>query len=412
MQQSWRSGNLNVYHHNRFASPVGGNNKDAGLGERPVTERSYWLAWREVAGIGPVLLHRIRHEFGDLAIAWDASPLDLQQVEGIGAQRAQKIALERRTLEPDRILEQYQQYNPEFWTPSDPGYPRLLKEIPDAPIVLHYRGNPELLETLETHPGIGIVGTRKAGTYGRTWTERYSQVLSQHDFVILSGLAEGIDAIAHEACLNAGGKTIAVLGNGVDQIYPLCNRKLYDRIAESGLLLSEYPAGTRPDRKHFPARNRIVAGLSRAVLVMEAGMESGSLITAGQANEYGRDVYALAGNLDSDQMQGCIHLISQGAQILPRPEKFLEMMQIMPKTLAPIVNTHQLETQLKTLESTLDPSLWGMVETIVKLGNSAPIDLIIQTTGLGTPEVSSGLLQLELLGVVRQDPGMRYAIVL
>lgn len=377
-----------------------------------VVERSYWLAWREVAGIGPVLLHRIRQIFGDLGLAWDADAVALQAVDGIGSQRAQKIVIERRSLNPDFILEQYQQYNPHFWTPTDLGYPALLKEIPDAPIVLHYRGNPELLDTLKTHPGIGIVGTRKPGKYGSIWTERYSKVLSEHDFTILSGLAEGIDAIAHEACLNANGKTIAVLGNGVDQVYPLCNRKLYDRIAEKGLLLSEYPAGTRPDRNHFPARNRIVAGLSRAVLVMEAGMQSGSLITAGQANEYGREVYALAGNLDSDQMQGCIHLISQGAQILPRPETFLEMMEIMPKTIAPVIDSNQLETQLTLLQSTLEPSLLILVETIVKLGNNAPIDLVIETTGLSTSEVSSGLLQLELLDVVTQGPGMRYSIVL
>ena len=377
-----------------------------------VLERSYWLAWREVAGIGPVLLHRIRQTFGDLVLAWDADAVALQSVDGIGSQRAQKIVIERRSLNPDLILEQYQQYNPHFWTPTDLGYPTLLKEIPDAPIVLHYRGNPELLDTLKTHPGIGIVGTRKPGKYGSTWTERYSKVLSEHDFTILSGLAEGIDAIAHESCLNANGKTIAVLGNGVDQVYPLCNRKLYDRIAEKGLLLSEYPAGTRPDRNHFPARNRIVAGLSRAVLVMEAGMQSGSLITAGQANEYGREVYALAGNLDSDQMQGCIHLISQGAQILPRPETFLEMMEIMPKTIAPVIDRNQLDTRLLSFQSTLEKPLLLIVETIVKLGNNAPIDLVIETTGLSTAEVSSGLLQLELLDIVTQGPGMRYTIVL
>ncbi len=377
-----------------------------------MTERAYWLAWREVVGIGPVLLHRIRQQFGDLAIAWEAAPDRIQQVDGIGPQRAQKIAMERQTIDPERVLEQYQQYNPEFWTPSDPGYPRLLKEIPDAPIVLHYRGNPDVLALLETQPGIGIVGTRKPGKYGCTWTERYSKVLTEHGFVIVSGLAEGIDAIAHEACLDAGGKTIAVLGNGVDQVYPTMNRKLYDRIVEQGILLSEYPAGTKPDRKHFPARNRIVAGLSRAVLVMEAGMESGSLITAGQANEYGRDVYALAGNLDSDQMQGCIHLISQGAQILPRPEKFLDMMEVMPKTIAPVIDRNQLDSQVQSFRSTLDESLFSIVETIAMLDNNVPIDLIIQHTGMATPEVSSGLLQLELLGILQQEPGMRYSIVL
>lgn len=377
-----------------------------------IAERAYWLAWQQLEGIGPVFLQRIRQRFGDLIQAWEADVIALQTVEGIGLGRAQRIVAGRRELDPDRILEQYQQYNPDFLTPSDPDYPALLREIPDAPTLLHYRGNLDLLRELDRYPGIALVGTRKPGSYGTQWTERYSQFLTQQGFTILSGLAEGIDAIAHQACLESQGRTIAVLGNGVDQIYPLSNRKLYDRIAESGLLLSEYPAGTRPDRLHFPARNRIVAGLSRAVLVMEAGVASGSLITAGQANEYGREVYALAGNLDSPQMEGCIQLILQGASILPKPETFLNLINALPQTSPKEVSSDRMTEFLQKVQSNLEPILVKILESIIALNNNAPIDLIIEQTAMTTPEVSSGLLQLELLGFITQAPGMRYAIVI
>ncbi len=378
-------------------------------------DRSYWLAWREINGIGAILLHRLWQHFGSVEKAWNASSRELQQVEGIGESRAEKIVADRLHLNPEKILATYQQYNPHFITPDDRPYPKILKTIPDAPTILHYRGDITILESLETQHGIAIVGTRKAGKYGSIWAERYGQVLTQEGFVIISGLAEGIDRIAHEACLDAGGKTIAVLGNGVDQVYPPSNRQLYDRIEQSGLILSEYPSGTKPDRKHFPARNRIVAGLSQVTLVMEAGLASGALITANLANEYGRDVYALAGNLDSPQSEGCIHLISQGAHILPKTEKFLELLDVMPRT---YVTEPEVQSLVKALEEkispilpTLEASLQQLLKSIVSLNNNAPMDLIIQQTAMSTSEASSGLLQLELMGLIIQNPGMRYAIV-
>ena len=374
-------------------------------------ERSYWLAWRELNGIGAVLLHRIWQQFGSVKTAWTATSEELQQVEGIGKQRAEKIVADRQPLNPEKLLATYQQYNPHFIVPTDAEYPAMLKTIPDAPTILHYRGDLELLKTLETRRGVAIVGTRKAGKYGSTWAERYSQVLTQQDFIIISGLAEGIDTIAHEACISAGGKTIAVLGNGVDQVYPHSNRDLYEQIEHSGLILSEYPAGTRPDRSHFPARNRIVAGLSHITLVMEAGMTSGALITANLANEYGRDVYALAGNLDSPQSEGCIHLILQGAHILPKPDKFLELLEVMPKICYEEPKSEDLEAKMYSTLQTLEPSLQILIQSIIQLHNNAPIDLIIETTKMTTSQASSGLLQLELMGLIVQNPGMRYAIV-
>ena len=374
-------------------------------------QRSYWLAWRELNGIGAVLLHRLWQHFGSVETAWTATSEELQQVEGIGKQRAEKIVADRQLLNPEKLLATYQQYNPHFIVPSDAEYPAILKSIPDAPTILHYRGDLELLKSLETRRGIAIVGTRKAGKYGSTWAERYSQILTQQDFIIISGLAEGIDTIAHEACIGAGGQTIAVLGNGVDQVYPHSNRDLYERIEHNGLILSEYPAGTRPDRKHFPARNRIVAGLSHATLVMEAGMTSGALITANLANEYGREVYALAGNLDSLQSEGCIHLILQGAHILPKPDKFLELLEVMPNLCYEEPKSKDLEVKVCAVLPTLEPSLQILIEAIIQLHNNAPIDLIIETTKMTTTEVSTGLLELEMMDLVVANPGMRYTIV-
>nr|WP_199307199.1 DNA-processing protein DprA [Alkalinema sp. FACHB-956] len=378
------------------------------------------MAWREVAGVGDVLLNRLREYFGDLQTAWEATAAELLNVEGIGLLTADRIVQDRRDLHPIELLRAYEQSNPQFWTPSDPDYPPLLQEIPDKPAVLHYLGNPHLLANLATAPGIAIVGTRNPSDYGKRWTHRISKLLSQNNFTILSGLADGIDAIAHQACLEAQGSTIAVLGTGVDQIYPASNRQLYRQILDRGLLLSEYPHGTKPDKAHFPRRNRIVAGLSRAILVMEAGEKSGALITARLGNECGREVYALAGNLDNPQAEGCINLISQGAQIIPKPEKLLTLLGALPgidyTTLATVQSASAPSSSSASVMAsvdltTLEPMLRTILEMLIEMDGSVPIDCLVQQTQLPTGDVSSALLQLELMGVVHQDPGMRYRVV-
>jgi DNA processing protein len=221
-------------------------------------------------------------------------------------------------------------------------------------------------------------------------------------------LADGIDTDAHQGCLDVGGRTIAVLGNGVDVIYPYANRRLYQQVLEHGLLLSEYPAGTQPDRAFFPRRNRIVAGLCRAVLVLEAGEKSGALITAHLANDYGRDVYALAGSLDNAKAKGCLQLIQHGAQIIVGEAELLEMLGTIPQPTQ--LNLLDSISTPPTLPPSLEPSLAQVWTSIVDLGDSAPLDLIVQTTGMATGDVSSALLQLELEGFVVQLPGMRYQI--
>lgn len=370
-------------------------------------ERAYWLAWSQISGVGAVLLGRIKAHFGNLSAAWTAPPDELAEVEGIGLFTASSIGAERLKLNPVDLLETHEKRNPHFVTPADADYPKILLEIPDAPPVLYYRGQSSLLRTFDRCSAIAIVGTRYPSDYGRRWTRKLSATLAQNGFSVISGLADGIDAEAHRSCIEAGGTTIAVLGTGVDVVYPWTNRKLYEQLLETGLALSEYPAGTQPDRTHFPRRNRIVAGLSRAVLVVEAPTRSGALITANLANDYGRDVFALPGSLDNEKAKGCLTLISKGAQIVLGEAELLEMLGTIP-------TLDQAQTvQLPLLD--LSQELAQVLQTIQQIAGRSnhpaiPLDLIIQQSEMPTATVTGSLLQLEMLGLVVQVPGMRYQI--
>jgi DNA processing protein len=384
-----------------------------------VTERAYWLAWSQVYGVGAVLLKRIQQRFGHLEKAWNAPDADLLTIEGIGPKGWERMVADRQAIDPAALLEAHSQANPLFWTPADADYPRLLLETPDPPPVLYYRGRPELLRAT----GIGIVGTRHPSDYGQRWTRRLSGSLAQQGLTIISGLAMGVDTEAHRSCLAAGGQTIAVLGTGLDVVYPPQNQRLYTELLETGLALSEYPAGTGPDRRHFPIRNRIVAGLSRAVLVLEAGEKSGALITARLANDYGREVYALAGSLENPQAHGCLRLIHRGAQIILGEAELLESLAALPSLFQ--LEGAQLELALlppapggtafpaspgrETVPlPDLAPDLQQIWQVLGEIGDLAPLDLIVQRSGLATGTVSSALMQLEMLDLVAQQPGMRY----
>jgi DNA processing protein len=368
-----------------------------------VNDRRYWLAWSQISGIGAILLKRIHQQFGRLAIAWEASPEELCTVDGIGVKLSQSIVEQRRKIDPDEFFADYTDRNLQFITPADPEYPRLLWQIPDSPALLHYRGNLDLLQCAEDGSAIAMVGTRDMTDYGQRWTKRLSGNLSQQGWTIVSGLAAGVDTEAHRSCLEVGGKTIAVLGTGVDLVYPSSNRKLYQQIAETGLVLSEYADGTPADRRHFPARNRIVAGLCQATIVLEAGLDSGALITARLANDYGRDVYSLAGSLDNPQAAGCLKLISEGAQIIVSEGLLLE-------TLGTIGTINQLDLFSVPVDKTVDvpehlQSIWQVISASAE---PLILDLIVDRTGLAIGDVLGWLLELELMGVIQQDAGMRY----
>ncbi|WP_242043353.1 DNA-processing protein DprA [Leptolyngbya sp. FACHB-671] len=368
-------------------------------------ERAFWLAWSRIEGVGPTLLMRLHHHFDSLAEAWEASPKQLEQVEGFGPHTATVVASRRSRFHPDEILQEHEKVNPYFWTPADADYPRLLLEIPDPPPVLYYRGNVVPEENQGKVPAIAIVGTRDPSDYGRRWTRKLSDSLAQAGFIVVSGLADGVDTEAHQSCLNAGGRTIAVLGTGVDVVYPWSNRNLAKRIPEQGLLVSEYPAGTQPDRANFPRRNRIIAGLSRAILVLEAPHRSGALITARLATDYNRDVYALPGSLDNPRSKGCLELLNTGAHVILGESHLLEMLGAMPRLQvmpSPPSQLSLLDEQLTDLE----PEIKQVLEAVPSEPTS--FDVIAQESGLPTGSVLSALVQLELMGFVSQLPGMRY----
>lgn len=371
-------------------------------------ERGYWLAWSQMNGVGSISIQRLKQHFQTLETAWKATANELIQVDGFGKQTVEKIIQQRSQFNPEEFLEQHTVKNPNFWTPADSGYPRLLLEIPSFPPVLYYRGIVETLENQGITPMVAIVGTRTPTEYGRRWTRKITMTLARRGFTIVSGMAAGIDTEAHRSCLEVRGRTMAVLGTGVDIVYPKENRQLCERVMNQGLLISEYPAGTKPNPRHFPQRNRIIAGLSRATFVMEAPQKSGALITAHVANEFCRDVYVLPGRLDDENSQGCLKLINGGASMIPVDlEELLEQLGAIP----PLDTPQQLslfDTQREPPKPlpNLDPELTQVLQVLTS--EATAFDQIIVHVNLEAGNVSAALLQLELFGFVEQLPGMRY----
>lgn len=379
-------------------------------------DRPYWLAWAQLPGVGPITTHRLHEYFGDLASAWYAPPAELLQVQGLGETTIEKICAARQSIEPEEFLEKHLRRNPQFWTPADPEYPQLLLETPTAPAVLYYRGQVDPVENLGNRLTIGIVGTREPSAYGHKWTQKISVALAEQGFSIISGLAQGVDTAAHQGCLAVGGRTVAVVGTGLDLVYPAQNQALAEKIWANGLMVSEYPAGTRPNRGHFPARNRIIAGLSRAVLVMEAPHKSGALITAYLANDFCRDVFVLPGGLDSPQAAGCLSLIERGAQTITSVDQLLETLRaIAPLNLAHNSSIDQSpaphrQTSLPVFTPAVLPTLTPQLAQIFAVIGQEPtaFDAIVSHSQITSSEVSSGLLELELENLVTQLPGMYY----
>ena len=377
-------------------------------------ERAYWLAWSQISGVGSVICKRIAESFPTMAAAWTASGSELQQIEGIGSQNLSKILQERQKIDPIALYTSHLEKNPDFWTPADGNYPKLLWEIPDPPAVLYYRGT--MTQWNERYT-VAIVGTRHHTPYGKRWTEKISEALAKAGFVVVSGMADGIDGVAHGACLGVGGATIAVLGTGVDRIYPHKHTQLYRDISKSGLILSEYPQGTAPSRAQFPQRNRIIAGLCRFVLVTEAGQPSGALITAYRANDYGRDVFALPNSLDVLQARGCLGLIARGAQPILGVDELLEAVgapQLSSKTGSQdggLVSNHGNQQQLNLILdlSTLEPLQQKIMQNL-SFTEGTTFDQLMEKVHLPAGDVMSGLLQLELQQYVEQEPigSLRY----
>jgi DNA processing protein len=380
-------------------------------------ERAYWLAWSNVPRIGSILLKRIYQKFNSLEVAWQATGLELAAVEGLGFQTIEGIIAARKAINPSELLAQHELKNHSFWTPADTEYPQLLWEIPDPPPILYHHGN---ITKWAEETAIAIIGTRHPSSYGRKWARKISKALAERGFTVVSGLAEGVDAEAHQSCLEAGGISLAVVGTGVDRIYPAKHLQLYQQLLKSGAVIGEYADGTTPEKSHFPQRNRIIAGLCRASIVIEAPMKSGALITAHQANDYGRDVYALPGSLDTEQAIGCLQLINRGAQIILGIDELLASLGAMPQLDFQLNQVGIDGEHLKILSptktpsfdlSTLDPSQQKIMQ-VLSFDELKTLDQLVLESGLPASEVSLALINLELMEAIAQLAGMRYSRLL
>jgi DNA processing protein len=356
--------------------------------------RRYWVGFNLVKGIGAVRFRALLAAFGDARSAWQASP---QALRAAGLQ--EKLVNNLIKVRSQGLLEKHwealQASDIKLLTWDDDAYPRRLKEIDQPPPVLYLRG--ALLP--EDEWAVAIVGTRRVTAYGRQVTEELAATLARNGVTVISGLARGVDSIAHQAALNAGGRTIAVMGTGADKIYPPENRRLAEQMLQQGALVSDYPLGTQPEGVNFPPRNRLISGLALAAVVVEAGQSSGALITASFAAEQGRDVFAVPGNITAPQSQGTNRLIQDGAIPLLNPQQVLEALNLT------MIIEHQ--TARRVLPT--DP----VEKKVYQVLGAEPlhVDEIRLRTEMPIEQVSAALALMELKGMVRQVGGMNYVAV-
>ena len=354
-------------------------------------ERVYWVAFHHVAYIGPARLRRLLDMFGSLEAAWHASPEELRRC--LEQRPVNELLQTRTSLDLSKMMLAVERDGARFTTSNEREYPLLLKEIAAPPPVLYYRG--ELLETDTT--AVAIVGTRRITPYGREMTTRIAGDLARAGVTIVSGLARGVDGVAHQAALDAGGRTIAVLGSGVNRIYPPEHRKLAERIAEQGAVVSDYLPDTPPDGVNFPPRNRIISGLSLAVVVVEAPERSGALITVDFAADHGRDVFAVPGLVTASNSSGCHRLLREGARLARSGEDILEDLQIR--------RHHERAVSQQAL-----PLSDGERQVLAVLTSEPQhIDDLAVLCDSSVAEIAGRLMMLELHGVVRNAGAQHYA---
>ena len=357
-------------------------------------DKRYWVGFNLVKGIGAVRLQGLRDHFGELALAWQA-PVDALQAAGLSPKLAARVAQVRAGVDLSKILSRMMAQGIEILTWDDTLYPPRLKEIDQPPPVLYVRG----ALTTEDSWAVAVVGTRRVSPYGRQVAEELASFLASNGVTVISGLARGVDAIAHQSALKVGGRTIAVMGCGVDIIYPPEHTQLAEKLMAHGALISDYAPGTPPDASNFPPRNRIISGLSMATVVVEAGETSGALITAQFAIDQGREVFAVPGNILAPQSKGTNKLIAQGARPLLSVHDLLDVLNLTRVTeqrfVRKVLPTDETEAKLMSV-LTHEP---------------LHMDEIRNRTGLPIERVSATLVMMELKGFVRQVGGQNYVAV-
>lgn len=385
--------------------PEGGHERPPARLQRPIRDEAVrngavrneaaqdiadWLRLTEIPGIGPQAVRRLLGAFGLPGNIFAASAEALEQVVAAPLAR-HLLAAPDSALEAliDRTVAWAAEPGNAFLTLADRRYPPQLLSIADPPALLYVKGRLELLAA----PQLGIVGSRNATAQGIANAHHFARSLSCAGLTICSGLAQGIDAAAHDGALQGGGSTVAVIGTGADVVYPARNRSLAHRIAEAGAMVSEFPLGTAPLAHHFPRRNRIIAGLSRGILVVEAAAQSGSLITARLAGEQGRDVYAIPGSIHAPLSHGGHRLIRQGAVLVETPEDILEEMQFC-------------NPRRSGAHEALPQECDALLQAIGH--DPTGFDALTQRSGLSAPQLAARLLELELADRIIRLPGDHY----
>jgi DNA processing protein len=353
----------------------------------------YWVGFSLIPGVGRVRFTQLESYFGNLEDAWKAGSADLKQA-GLDTNSVRAITSWRPKVSLDAEMEKLDRYGVKVLTIHDPDYPSRLKEIYDYPPLLYIRGS--LLP--EDEWCLAVVGTRRATVYGRQVTEEIVADLVRSKITIVSGLAKGIDSVAHRTALETDGRNVAVFGCGLDTVYPSENVELARRIMQQGALISEYPLGTRPKAENFPRRNRIMSGLSLGVLVIEAGETSGAMITAQMALEQNREVFAIPGGIFSPGSKGTNRLIQEGAKLVGDYTDILEELNLTAVA-------HQIE--MKEIIPASDTE-----SLLLKNLGAEPmhIDEVCRSSGLSISTVSSTLAMMELKGLVKQVGAMNYAL--
>lgn len=369
-----------------------------------------YLALNLLPKVGPIRVRRLLERFGSPQAILSAAARELRGVPGIGEEMAALLSGWERHVDLDEERRRIAAHGIDLLTWGDAGYPESLRHIHDPPFLLYVKGR----VTAADAASVGIVGSRRATHYGRDQAKRLGFQLARAGFTVVSGLARGIDTAAHEAALAAGGRTLAVLGSGIGNVYPPENQALADRIAESGAVISEFPVLYVPDKQSFPLRNRIVSGLSRGLLVVEAPAWSGALITANSALEQGRAVFAVPGPIDRPTSEGCHRLIQQGAKLVCSAEDVIDELGLELDVLP--LDFAEADPPARPVDAP-SPAPARQVElgelerrllAALELGDAA-IDALSEAVSTPPGLVSAALLQLEMKRLVRQLPGKTFS---
>lgn len=359
----------------------------------------YWLGLIKLQGLGPVMIKNLLNHFGNAKAIWKADQKELRKAKSIGPKRSRQIIKDRKSIDLDYELQMLKEAGVNYLTLVDEEYPYLLKNIHDPPPVLFYKGDMKPVDMIS----LSIVGSRKCTAYGRKIANKLGETLAKKGFTIVSGLARGIDTCSHQGALKSG-RTIAVIGSGIDVIYPPENEELMVDITKQGAVISPFPLSTPPHGSNFPQRNRIISGLTLGTIVVEAAKKSGSLITANFALEQGREVFAIPGDVTKEQSFGTNCLIQKGAKLVQKIDDILSELPLEEWEGTICEQKEELKDDKKDVE------LPKRETKVYEQLNSTPQEFneILAKVEMSASQLNSILLKLEIKGLVTQLAGNRF----